>query len=780
MHLTKPTTKDHITMTTSYQSIPAVLTERRQWITWTLTSDGKKLPNGKSNDASTWRNFEDVQNEGRVAYVFDESDPFLGIDLDDCIDEEGNYNEVALYCLGLFEGKAYCEVSQSRRGLHLIVEGKKPDWAVCSKKDPERVECYDRLRFWVMTGDVIEGFENIHDCQNELEQFLRRYLSRSPQRAAEAKPPSKPSRRRQKGVSGVRERMEQYASNVPPASQGERNNAAFRLAGHLWSIVDDAMQGPSRQDVLCVVQSWNQSNTPPLEDNELFEVVDNAKDKGSPPSPKPPTLSESTSTAIDWSEFSPMSVQPKRIKAWFEDPTNQTENELSINFINVHKHNLRFVPEWKRWLAWDSKRWAIDHNSNRTLQQGRRFASQLWDDFPKVMRKKIDQELEVNRTYSFLKQANKQHGINAFIDLAAADRRVVIDMKMLNSNPLLLNVPNGTLDLETGQLREHRQSDCITQLAGVSFDAAATCPRWEDALRMIFAGDVEVIRYVQQVLGYSISGLQSEHILPIAYGAGCNGKSMVTNLILKILGDYGYLANDSLLLGVKDAHPTEKAALYQKRFVAVSEPGQGSQLKESRVKELTGDGQINARRMHEDFWTFERTHTFWMSTNHLPKIAGNDEGIWRRVKLIPFTVDLRNVTKPIPDFDKLLFEEEGSGILNWLLRGFMDWKQNGFIEPEAVRVAIGDYRQEEDVLSAFIEERCVVGKAWQATSMELYEAYKNFARVKGEVALSTTAFGRQMGHRQFEKRQPTAGEFRRKTLYLGIGLRDDECDSTLV
>jgi putative DNA primase/helicase len=168
-----------------------------------------------------------------------------------------------------------------------------------------------------------------------------------------------------------------------------------------------------------------------------------------------------------------------------------------------------------------------------------------------------------------------------------------------------------------------------------------------------------------------------------------------------------------------------------------------------------------------------------MSTNHLPKIAGNDEGIWRRVKLIPFTVDLRNVTKPIPDFDKLLFEEEGSGILNWLLRGFMDWKQNGFSEPEKVLVAIDDYRQEEDVLTAFIEERCVLGKAWQATSMELYEAYKNFARVKGEVALSTTAFGRQMGHRQFEKRQPTAGEFRRKTLYLGIGLRDDECDSTL-
>lgn len=762
-------------MTTNFQSFPAVLTERKQWITWTLTSDGKKIPNGKSNDPSTWHNFEDVQNEDRIAYVFDASDPFVGIDLDKCIDDEGEYNEVATYCLALFKGKAYGEVSQSGRGLHFIVKGKKPDWAVCNRKG---VECYEHARFWVMTGNVIPGYEDVHDCQDELEQFLRKYLSKSPQQAAEAKPPAKPSRKRHQSVLGLRERMEQYASKVPPASQGERNNVCFRLAGHLWSIVDDAMQGPSREDVLSVVQSWNQSNTPPLDDYELGEAVDNAKDKGSPPSLKPPALMESTSTAIDLSEFYSTPIQPKRMKTWIEDPTQQTDNELAIKFVNNHEHTLRFVPAWKRWLAWDSTRWAIDHNSNRTVNQGRKFASSLWCDFPKFMRKKIDEVSEVNRTYGFLKQANKQRGINAFIDLAAADHRIVVDVKMLNSNPLLLNLPNGTLDLETGQLREHRQSDCITQLAGVSFDPAATCPRWDDALRMIFAGDVEVIRYVQQVLGYSISGLQSEHILPIAYGAGCNGKSMVTNLILKILGDYGYLANDSLLLGVKDAHPTEKAALYQKRFVAISEPGQGSQLKESRVKELTGDDQINARRMHEDFWTFERTHTFWMSTNHLPKIAGNDEGIWRRVKLIPFEVDLRSVTKPIPDFDKVLFEKEGSGILNWLLRGFMDWKQNGFIEPEKVRVAIDDYRQEEDVLTAFIDERCIVGKAWQATSTELYEAYKGFASDKGEV-LSTAAFGRQLGHRGFEKRKPTAGEFRRKTLYLGIALRNHESDSPL-
>jgi putative DNA primase/helicase len=757
---------------------PVELTERQQWLTWNLSDDGKKIPNGKSNDPKTWVQYSDIQEFEKVAYVFTKDDPFVGIDLDDCIDEHGNYNEVATYCLDLFKGKAYCETSQSGRGLHFIVRGKKPDWSVCSRSG---VECYEHGRFWVMTGDVIAQCDTIEDCQIELEAFLKAYLS---QREVKGVSAAITVSRKPSGT-GLEGRMKCYADACENSSQGGRNNAAFRLAGHLWAMVGDDGQRPSEEMVLEVMRSWSMRCNPPLEEDEVRSIVRNAQHKGTPRDAKLPGV-----MAIDGAEegreltevlwpSNAESVPRRQQKVWVAKTSKQTDNELATQFVGEHDETLRFVPEWTRWLAWDGTRWAIDHDSNRTLRWARIFTRSLWRQMESVFGSISMTKPEIDNAIRFVKNANSMRGMNAFIDLAAADGRIVIDMKMLNSNPLLLNVPNGTLDLETGQLREHRQSDCITQLAGVSFDAAATCPRWEDALRMIFAGDVEVIRYVQQVLGYSISGLQSEHILPIAYGAGCNGKSMVTNLILKILGDYGYLANDSLLLGVKDAHPTEKAALYQKRFVAISEPGQGSQLKESRVKELTGDGQINARRMHEDFWTFERTHTFWMSTNHLPKIAGNDEGIWRRVKLIPFTVDLRNVTKPIPDFDKLLFEEEGSGILNWLLRGFMDWKQNGFSEPEKVLVAIDDYRQEEDVLTAFIEERCVVGKAWQATSMELYEAYKDFARVKGEVALSTTAFGRQMGHRQFEKRQPTAGAFRRKTLYLGIGLRDDDCDSTL-
>jgi putative DNA primase/helicase len=287
---------------------------------------------------------------------------------------------------------------------------------------------------------------------------------------------------------------------------------------------------------------------------------------------------------------------------------------------------------------------------------------------------------------------------------------------------------------------------------------------------MIFDGDPELIRYVQQLLGYSLTGDTGEHILPIAYGSGCNGKSTIWNAVLSLLGDYGGLANDSLLMGVKDTHPTEKAFLYQKRFVPISEPEQSARLRESRVKELTGDGTITARRMHEDFWSFTRTHTFWLSTNHLPRITGNDDGIWRRVKLIPFTVDLRKVTTPIPDLDKQLVTEEGPGILNWLIAGYLDYRRNGFIEPEVIKVATNGYRDQEDEIAMFIADRCVTGNQFVVPASALFDAYFKWGGKENR-----TMFGKAIGER-FAKQIRSSGVYRKQTVYEGVGLSSESDD----
>jgi putative DNA primase/helicase len=451
---------------------------------------------------------------------------------------------------------------------------------------------------------------------------------------------------------------------------------------------------------------------------------------------------------------------------WTHDKELQNQNELAQRFIDRFDDELRFVPKWGKWLHWDNRRWAEDHRSIRATRLGRRFAKTLWSELAEASQK-YSRKSDANELFKFVRDANERKGIDAFVKLATTDERIEVDVAELNRNPYLLNLQNGTLDLQTGKFREHRQNDRITQLASVAYDQQAKCELWKATLQTIFDGDDEIVAFVQRLLGYSISGLQSEHVLPIAYGSGCNGKSTVTNTILALLGDYGGLANEALLLGSKDAHPTEKAFLYQKRFVAISEPEQGSRLRESRVKELTGDGTITARRMHEDFWSFERTHTFWMSTNHLPRITGSDEGIWRRVKLIPFEVDLRTVTTPVPDLDKRLVADEGPGILNWLIQGFLDWQAYGLQEPQKVKAAVSSYKSEEDELELFIAERCIVGGGCMVEAERIFNSYQAWGG-----KMSRNLFGRKLGEK-FAKDKPNAGDFRKKTLYQGIDLTNE-------
>lgn len=276
------------------RQFPKSMTDLKQWITWTLTDDGRKIPNGKSNDPSTWRWYEDIKNELRIAFVFHESDPFVGIDLDNCVNENWQYNQAAMDAFDWLGANSYCERSQSGKGLHFIVRGKKPDWSVCSRNG---VECYEHARFWVMTGDVIGGFNEPKDCQCELDEYLNKYL-RIEQR--------KPVVSMAQILSGSRllDRMIDYANNVPAMQQGGRNQRLFSLAGHLWSMRGDDGSPPSLSDVRAACSSWNDRCSPPLEETEFAKTIDNAREKGSPREEKPAgVIAVSIQDAIDGGEI---------------------------------------------------------------------------------------------------------------------------------------------------------------------------------------------------------------------------------------------------------------------------------------------------------------------------------------------------------------------------------------------------------------------------------------------------------------------------------------------
>ncbi len=449
----------------------------------------------------------------------------------------------------------------------------------------------------------------------------------------------------------------------------------------------------------------------------------------------------------------------------------QTDIANATRFLDQYHLELLRVPPWKKWLQWDGQRWCND-NGVGVNQRAQRYAKSLWDGFTEVAKSDCDRDV-LSKARTFVRSTSGDKRIAAFLNLASYDERVVCHVDELNADPTLLNVANGTIDLTTGKLRPHNPADRITQLAPVIYDPNATCTCWLKSLELYFDRDPETIRYVQQLLGYSISGDTGEHILPIAYGKGNNGKSTIWNANAELLGDYATLANDTLLLGMKGNHPTEKASLYQMRFVAISEPEKESQLKESRVKELTGDNLITARRMNEDFWTFQRTHTFWLSTNHLPRIEGVDDGIWRRVKLIPFGVDIKDRVKPIPDFDKWLVQHEGPGILAWLVQGYLDYRENGFSEPASVTTATRDYKDDSDPFGDFIDEYFIVKPDAICTAND---AYRIYAESKSG-NMTKTAFGRAMAER-FPKSRPDQGAYRKRTIYEGLTTRYLQADDS--
>ncbi|MDG2220188.1 MAG: phage/plasmid primase, P4 family, partial [Rubripirellula sp.] len=458
---------------------------------------------------------------------------------------------------------------------------------------------------------------------------------------------------------------------------------------------------------------------------------------------------------------------------WIGDPRYQNHNELAIRFIKQHGTSLRFVRKWKTWIVWDGKRWRKDESGRDSLRLARVFARGLWDlvgEFGKT----VPTRDEMGKCVTFIKKTNQANDIENILRLASADRTVLIDHTDLNANPWLINTDNGTIDLRSGELLPHCQSDLITMITPIGFDELASCPAWLAFLDLVFDGDADLIRYVQQLLGYSLIGSNDAHVLPIAWGNGCNGKSSTVGVLINVLGEYATTAMESLVLGDRKEHSCEVADLYGRRFVAINEPESGEKLKESRVKMLTGDSQIVARGMRENPWTFERAFLLWMSTNHKPQVKGTDEAIWRRIKVIPFTVDIRTKTEPIADYDRWLVSNEGAGILNWLIAGCLDYQSNRFIEPDQVKLAVQEYRQEEDHLGGFIDECCLTGQdGYHVTASKLFDAYKEWAG-RGE-AINKTAFGREMGDR-FRKEKPSSGQFRRRTLYHGITLAEPDHD----
>jgi P4 family phage/plasmid primase-like protien len=335
--------------------------------------------------------------------------------------------------------------------------------------------------------------------------------------------------------------------------------------------------------------------------------------------------------------------------------------------------------------------------------------------------------------------------------LGMLKKLLAVDASKLDADPWLLNCQNGTVDLRTGELREHRAADLITKLAPVAYDPAAQAPRFRQFLAEIFADDRHVVEFLSRWFGYAATGSTESQCFVIHHGGGSNGKSTLIDTISNVLGDYASAAPDGLLTAKssKDVHPAEIADLHGKRLVTASESEDGAKLREAFVKQASGGDKLKGRRLYAQLFEFTPTHKLQLLTNKKPQIRGTEFAMWRRILLVPYNVTFgtsdqvaAGEAQRVGDSSlKGTLPAEYPGILAWIVEGARQWStQGGLRPPDAVMAASRQYQSEEDRVGRFVQECTRIdGGAWTPVAA-LYGSYVAWCRDSGLFPFSRPRF----------------------------------------
>lgn len=409
------------------------------------------------------------------------------------------------------------------------------------------------------------------------------------------------------------------------------------------------------------------------------------------------------------------------------------------------------------WYVWDGSRWTPDEDG-APIRAVRDMLDAALAELPTLVKEDRD------ALYRDIARSESASAMNGILAIAGADERMAAAPGRLDTDPYLLNCANGTLDLRTGELREHDPRDLITKVAGCVYEPGATSDAFARFIAEVLP-DEEVRAFVKRMLGQSLAGVVREHVLPIFTGKGKNGKSTLIETVRAVLGDYAIEAEPDLLLARDRAHPTGLADLMGRRLVTSQETDEGRKLAAATVKRLTGGDRIRARRMREDFFEFTPSHTVVMITNHKPRVPGDDDALWRRIRIVPFDVV---VDKPDPTLPERL-REELPGVLAWLVDGYREYVEHGLTAPEGVTRVTEDYRNASDSIGRFLAERTTANQHAHVRARQLYADWANWCQQNGENPGSEVTFAEAMARRGIEKKRSSGGQ-----IYRGLGLLTNE------
>lgn len=769
----------------TFNKIPDELKKTSQWILWkSEIRDGKKTKvpyqidgsMAQSNNRRTWSSFPTVikffEKGGYdgIGFMFSKDDPFVGIDIDHCV-EGTALSPLAKDVIEMLD--SYTEYSPSGEGIHIIAKGTLPlrGPGTGKKNSTIGLEVYRHGRYFTFTGNNL-GAQSVMDRTEEFKNLFEKYLEEKKPSPISSKSTGDKKDFSNLSNSQLWERMFNSKSGSTIQDlfnghllNGDHSSTDMALCNHLafWTDKDAAKMDSMFRGTSLIREKWDK---PHSSDGRTYGEMTIQ------------TAIYSTSSTV--SDFEVEQEKPYEIYISNSDQNIEETEEIidkaptfhltelgnAERIVYYHGENIKYCNELE-WLIWNGKQWQEDSKRNieaLTAKTLRGLYTEAKTEEDKYRSKQL---------HDWAKKCERRSiRINSILDVRPM---VAVKKKELDNHKFLFNCENGVIDLKTGDLSAHDRDLLFTKISPIEYKKDAKCPNWISFLESIFLTpegkpDQELIEFLQKAIGYSFTGETKEQVMFFLFGNGRNGKSTFINTIQDLLGDYGRQTNSDTFIKKKNDSGinNDVARLDGARFVSAVESEEGQQLAESLVKQITGGEKMSARFLRQEYFEFTPEFKVFFTTNHKPIIKNNDEGIWRRVKLIPFTVTIPE-DKIDYDLPKKL-QEEMPGILKWAVDGCLKWQKEGLGESAAIKQATRDYREDMDILGPYFEENCVIHTKAKVEAKRLYENYKKWCYANDEMELKNRPFYRQLETRGYKKKRGTANKF----FFHGIGLVNEQ------
>ncbi len=764
----------------------------KQYPCFLLTGPDKKPCDVKGTWLKGWNlpenqfSFEDAarlaaEHDKEIGFAFSDRHNIIGYDLDNCYDPKtGQWTETGLYFLNLLNGAGF-EFSRSGRGCHFFASYSPellPD--LCSRKNHGTVEQFVNSGYIVLTGNGKQG-DVLKDISSEIIEIQNKFFSDAGSRqdtvednrtlSSSDLPDSDYKRRLTANAEFKLDNQSGHLTTLPEGRRQALNAAVFSLAPHINH--SDLSLEIVREDLWNACQKNGITEKPgkPMTRKEFETIFNDAYTDSVTKNPGVPVLKDRIKTPVE------LMGSPDRAIADYERLTSKKtkpapelppisvekgniyktlgEADIADRFVDLHGETMRYVSSWNRWMFYEGNAW----HSEKT--------DYAYSCVRQIMKEVIDQN-RANLKPQEIRDLKKTSYRNAAVTAARADRRIAATADQWDKDIYLLNTPNETIDLKTGELRPHNPEDYLTNQTTVGV-SSAQCPKWRQFLQQITLGDTDYMNYLQRLAGYCLTGSTREQSLFFLFGSGRNGKGVFIDTLAYLLGE-GYrktAASKTFTVQHNEEHSTVIAHLRGARLVTASEIEPGKRWAESRIKELTGEDRIAARFTGCDVFEFQPQCTILISANNKPKISNVDPAIRDRIKILPFMADFTNPLHQNKNLREELKAEAGA-ILWWAVQGAVEWYRNGLNTPKVVLDHTVNYLDSEDHEGRWIKENIVRDFKAETTLIDLYSNWQTFAIEHQTDAKKSRDLSERLERENYIKgKQPGT----KRTIFKGIRIR---------